>query len=175
MGIRRKSGHGDQNGRDDAADGVLGECDGLETVDCSNETHEEGLELALFLQLHDQAGNGLTEGEAWARLAYRNFRPHSITVRRKIAAPDAERVEAHDTAALFRLHAGRGRPPYYAQRVVDDYVAIKPGRREPDVEAIVTFDQPEDFVKKDSPEFVVQWPVRGSDRRCACCSRWYRM
>jgi hypothetical protein len=155
-----------------AADMVLESCERLDWVGCSNATHAEGLELGLFLQLHDDDGKPLG-GAVWARLAYRNYTPIPVTISRAVASRRGK-VARHNAQDEFVIRPGRDKVLHYKRDVLDDAVRIDPGPKGTgEVTATITFEEPAGFIPKGHDELAVSWPPRGRDSECACCSRFY--
>lgn len=155
-------------GKKRAADFVFRRCGKTDTVACTNDTHDDALEIALFLQFHDDRFDP-TKPSARARIAWRNYNPAPCDFKRRIASVTAT-VAPHDQDTIFTIHAGRRDGPIYREAVIDDAVLVTPGDIDPEVAATITFVAPPDRFE-DVEKLAVYWPDRPSMVRCACCWR----
>jgi hypothetical protein len=170
VGVRRKVSESEHD--DTPAESVLDNCD-FRSVNCSNALHEEGIEIALFLQFHDSDHQPLPDSRATARVAYRNFKPEAIEFTRLVGA-EGGIVDEHDRKEILRMHSGREEPPYYWEGMIGSSVGIEPGREATSVSAEMTFKSPKEVAGK-RETLDVEFPQRGEDFKCSCCLLSFRM
>jgi hypothetical protein len=158
----------------DAAELVLDQCGKLNWVRCSSVTLDEGVELAVYLQLHDGTGVALADAAAQVRFAYRNYLPRSLTFTRSVSSSSGQ-VDGHDAAKELAILSADDTPRYYRAGRPDDAVAVRPGDGTPEVSAAVAFTTPRNFLRDDIETLTVGWPPRGAESRCPCCGGLFPM
>jgi hypothetical protein len=151
-------------------DVVLARC-GLSTVDCAAGLHQLGVEIAFFLQFHDDSNMELPASHARGRLAYRNFAMDPVNFTRAIDS-NTGIIGQYDQKKVFGIPSGRSERPYYRNGLVTD-VTIE-ARDDTTVTARLDFTKLPGSGRR-REELTVQFPQRGRDFRCSCCSRSYRM
>jgi hypothetical protein len=145
----------------------------VDWVQCSETTYHEGLEMAFFLQLHDDDGVALGQSAARARVAYRNYAPFSLEFVRRVVASGGS-VGWHDEHERFTIPAAKSARSRNGT-LLDAILVTPPGSGGIDVTARLKFKKPQAFLKRPYEELVVAWPPKGAQSKCVCCSRVFHM
>jgi hypothetical protein len=149
---------------------VLGACKKSPSVSCW-QPPETNLTLAFFLQYHDDEERPLGPETAMVRMAYRNYRPEPLKLRRRLSAAGAVLGDYEEQEVLTLLSAkDDGSIEAVHPRAVD----VERTSTNSAVTAKVVFTEPKGFARAaDIPPFVMQFPERGRDAKCPCCSQLF--
>ncbi len=155
------------------ADRVLANCNRQDTVDCAKDSVAAiGLEIALFLELHEPASGGTpASGRVGsARFAYRNYKPGPLELTRRITSRSGQ-VAHHDSGDRLWIRGGREEDPFYERRIIEDQVEVSNETRAAEFEADCGVFSVEGGAKVYEARLRVELPAPGDRVACPCCGR----
>lgn len=142
------------------------------TVHISDVYEDEGLKLALYLQLHDDAHQPLERRTALAKWAYRNHNDRRIVFRREILCEGgvtSDDYSPDSTVPLLMAKTGK-----YVEGIAPDSTLVVARHDPTNVRSLVSFLEPSSLTGLEAPgEFGVTIPSSCEDAACSCCSAKY--